>query len=565
MSQMLALRPYQAEGVEAVFGEWRRGVQRTALVWATGLGKTVGVAHIAARHLAENPGGRVLLLAHTTELVDQAISKMRSVAPGIRVGRVQASTNETLAKIVCASVQTLRSENRRRMIRDVSLVIVDEAHHAVASTYLAVLAHYGCMDGSGARAVGITATMMRGDDKALGAVWQSIAHEMTIGEGIAQGFLVRPRGLHVTVDDLDLSQVKVSRGDYNEGQLGQALEDSLAPQAIAKAVAEHAPDRKMILFAPTVSSAEVIGDALSASGRAVGLVHGALAPAERKRVLDAYRARETTILASCQLPTEGFDDPETDGVIFGRPTRSRGFYIQMAGRALRPYPGKTDALLLDVVGATVAHSLISGVTLFGDTPGKKPENTDSPEIGLEDPEELAPGQQDAREALGLRDGPLVTTEVDLFAGSPMAWLRTRAGVYFIEAGERYITIVPAAPRSAGAWLAHFRSGARTAGYDVRAISKKGPLVEQEIVGGVEDLSYAMAWAEGAVTPVEKSTATRERSWRARPPSEKLKALAERLRVYIPPGARMGEVSNMVSLVLASRRIDPLLQPWVTGR
>ena len=205
------------------------------------------------------------------------------------------------------------------------------------------------------------------------------------------------------------------------------------------------------------------------------------------------------------------------------------------------------------------------MTLFGDTPGEKAENTDSPEIGLEDPEELAPGQQDAQQALGLRDGPLVTTEVDLFAGSPMAWLRTRAGVYFIEAGERYITIVPAAPKRAADWLAHFSGGRRAAGYDVMAVAKKGPPAQQEIIGGVEDLAYAMAWAEGAVTPSEKSTATRERSWRARPPSEKLRALAERMRIFIPPGARMGEISNMVSLVLASKRIDPLLQPWVTGR
>jgi superfamily II DNA or RNA helicase len=567
---MLKLRLYQQDGVDAVFGEWRRGIRRTALVWATGLGKTVGFSHVAERHLQATPGGKVLALAHTTELVDQMISKFRSVMPAVRVGRVQANANETLAKIVCASVATLRSETRRRMIRGVTLVIVDEAHHAVASTYLQILEHYGCMDqpgwdGGTALTLGCTATMMRGDEKALGAVWQSIAHQVPIGQGIADGYLVRPRGLHVQVDDLDLARVKVAAGDYQSGALGQAIEDSLAPTAIAKAVAEHAADRKILLFAPTVSSATVIADALSASGRPAGLVHGAMPAGERKAALDALRADSRAVLANCSVLTEGFDEPSVDCVVIARPTRSPVLYRQMVGRALRPWPGKVDALLLDVVGATTQHSLITGVMLFGDKPEIAErvarDSLDDSDIGLEDPGELDCGQQDARQALGLADGPLVSTEVDLFAGSAMAWLRTHGGVFFVEAGERYIAILPAAPQRAQDWISVFGGQRPFVGYDVVSIPKRGMPVQRIIVRGVEDLSYAMAWAEGDISAVEKTTATKERHWRARPPSEKLRALAEKLRVYIPPGARMGEVSNMVSLVLASKRIDPLLQPW----
>ncbi len=574
---MLALRPYQAEGVDAVFSEWRRGIARTALVWATGLGKTVAFTSVARRHLEAVPHGKVLALAHTTELVDQMISKFASIAPGMRVGRVQANANETLAKIVCASVQTLRSEARRRMIRGVTLVIVDECHHAVASTYLAILRHYGCMeepgfDGSRAVTLGCTATMMRADDKALGAVWQSIAHHRGIAEGIRDGFLVRPTGLHVQVDDLDLSRVQISGGDYQAGQLGAAIENSMAPAAIAKAVAEHASSRKTLVFTPTVGAAEVVADALRASGRPVGVVHGGLAAGPRKAVLDEFRATPGAILANCMVLTEGFDHPEADCAVIARPTRSKGLYIQIAGRVLRPWPGKTDALLLDVVGASTQHSLMTGVSLFGDVPTETNKIKQTPDQDGESPEwdepveELAPGQQDARQALlGGWTGPLTATEVDLFAGSTMTWLRTRAGVFFIEAGERYLTILPASPQRAEQWLAHFNGSRPFLGYDVISITKKGQVQRRCIVAGVQDLAYAMAWAEGDISPVEKTTAARERSWRAKPPSDKMRLAAERNRVFIPPGARAGEVSNMLSLVFASRRLDPLVPSWALGR
>jgi superfamily II DNA or RNA helicase len=564
---VLPLRQYQGEGVAAVEDAWKHGVRRPAVVWPTGAGKTVGFAHLGARHLSANPRGRVLAIAHTTELLDQMMGKFRSVAPGYRVGRVQANANETLARIVCASVQTLRNPNRRRMIRDVSMIIIDEAHHAVAQSYLDVIEHYGGFVGAGqpgALVVGFTATMKRGDDLALGRVWQDVVHELAITDMIREGWLVRPVGLHVQVDDLDLSQVRTSRGDYREGDLGEALEQSLAPTAIAKAVAEHANDRKILLFAPTVSSAGVIADALRASGRSVGLIHGAMARADRQAALDAFRAWNghggggTQVLANCQILTEGFDEPSADCVVIARPTRSPVLYQQIAGRVLRPYPGKTDALLLDVVGATKVHSLVSGIELFGeDGEPKEPKTRNL--LEWEDPDELDGDQQDARRALlGGHDGPLIATEVDLFARSSMAWMRTRAGVYFLEGADRYIVIVPGAPRTADQWLAHFDG--RPAGFDVVSLYKTQSYTERVIVDGVADLQYAMAWADQDVSPGERTTAARDRSWRAKDPSKspKLMALAERLRLHVPPGARMGEVSTMVSVALATKRIDSWL-------
>lgn len=865
---MLSLRPYQREAIDAVTAAWRRGMVRPAEVLFTGAGKTVIFSHLSAEWLADNPGRRVLIIVHTQELLDQALQKLRSVAPGLRVGAVQAQRNETLARVIVATVQTLRSARRRAMIRDVGLVIVDECfpagtmvgdkriedlrtgdlvrswdeqtgrevlapvvqvmsrtpeslvwvdldddefvctpnhpvlttrgwvpagslqrgelvvsfvdanttphavrrvpesghvddaqqdqrldalgsgvlrrsvsgylgesrsvgahgedeprarvgadagqqsnvaagaagederdatgdqapagrawwqrgtdagaassiggvpgvadrgrrgaagwseavslqgghssssdeggrrggrgiplragaprlrpapgretrltrvadvqvlqpgrdgtyggvcsdglvynlevagthtyevargvvvhncHHAVATSYREVLSHFGVLGlapGEAARAVcvGYTATMTRADQLALGDIWQDVIYSRTIQDGIGDGFLVRPRGVHVQVDDLDLSKVRTSAGDYRDGDLGQAIEASMAPEAIAKAVTEHADQRKILLFAPTVSSAGTIADALSASGRSVGLIHGALPQTERKAVLSDYRAGNTQILANCMVLTEGFDEPAADCVVLARPTKSQGLYIQIAGRVLRPYPGKSDALILDVVGATKLHGLVAGIDLFGEAPKEPKDPSDEYQ---EDPDELDEGQQDARQALGV-DGPLVSTEVDLFAASSSRWLRTRAGVFFIPAGDRYIAILPSPPQTPEQWHDHFAGRGGLWGYDVVTMHKNQLRTEKAIVRAVPDLSYAMAWAEGDVTPSEKVTAAKGRSWQAAPPTKPMRRLAEQLRIYIPPGARQGEVSNMITLALATKRIDGHLPAYLRG-
>lgn len=576
---MLTLRPYQREAVDAVKGALAAGMRRPAVVLPTAAGKTVCFARLGEEFLSElgaagEQGGRVLVLAHTTELVDQAIKKFRGMAPGLRVGRVQANHNETLARVVVASVQTLRAEQRLRMLRNVRLIIVDECHHAVATSYRTILNWYGALGSdenrSGGRpavAVGFTATMMRADKLALGDVWQQVVYSKPIAEMIAEGWLVRPRGLHVEVNDLDLSAVKTSRGDYASGDLGEALEASMAPKAIARAVVEHAADRKIVVFTPTVSSSGVIADALIESGRDARVVSGAMPRAERESVLDWLRVTRRAIAVNCMVLSEGFDEPTVDCAVLARPTKSEGLYIQQAGRTLRPSPGKIDALLLDVVGASKVHSLITGIELFGEAP-KERDPKERPD-GWEDdenPDDLDDGQQDARQALlGGRDGPLVATEVDLFAGSPMAWLRTRAGVWFLAAGERYIAVLPGAPRSQDQWLQHF-SGQPYGftGYDVLALDKQGRQLGPPIASGVPDMSYAQAWAEGEVTPGEKATATKDRRWRAGPPSEKMGRFARSLGIQVMPGARAGEVSSMITLRLASQAIDAKLPAYVKG-
>lgn len=548
---MLTLRDYQTECVDAVEREWRDGRNRTAAVLPTGAGKTVMFAEIVRRHRAANPTRRALVIAHRRELIDQAASKIRDVAPDLGVGVVMAERNQVTAPVVVASVQTLggeRGERRRRMIRDVGLVVVDECHHAVASTYLDVLGHFGAMDGT-TPAVGVTATLSRGDEAALGDVWTSVAYQRDISWMITRGYLVRPRGIHVEVADLDLSRVKRSGGDYRDGDLGEAIENSMAPELIAKAWLEHAQTgagpRPTILFAPTVASAQIIGEALAGVGARVGHVNGAMGLSERRTALDGLRNGTIDIVTNCMVLTEGTDIPPVSCVIIARPTLHGGLFVQMAGRGLRLFPGKDDCLILDVVGATARHSLIAGIELFG-------EEIERAEVDP-DAEQLEDEPVDVDEAFGAlpevryQAGPLVATEVDLFHGSGSAWLRTHGGIWFLPAGERYIALLPSRTER-GHW-------------DVVAMHKTQRGSGRWVAVGVSDQGYAMAHAEGDVSPLELTTASRARSWRKMRPSDAQSRYARRLGIVITDDMSKGEASNLISVAEASWRIDPPLAGW----
>src|SRR5437870_2549701 len=365
----IKLRPYQSEGDAAVAAAHVRGVQRPAVVAATGAGKSVMIATRAQRYLREH-GGRALVLAHRIELIEQNAQELIDVAPGLNVGIVKASRNETRADVISASIQTLAGERRRQMIQDVSLVIIDECHRAAAPSYLTLLNHYGCYQEGGARAVGYTATMTRSDGKALGDVWQEIVYTRDIASLVRDGFLCRPRGLRVRVADFDPTKVKRkggAGGDYDDDAMGEALEQSLVPEKIAEAILEHARDRKIVLFAPTVHSAGVIRDALLDAGITAVAVSADTPPDERRALKADSEAGRVQVACNVELYTEGTNWPWIDCVVLASPTRHKGTFIQKAGRGLRTDPGKTDCLIMMIGGAAAGHSLMAPVELFGES------------------------------------------------------------------------------------------------------------------------------------------------------------------------------------------------------
>ena len=298
----------------------------------------------------------------------------------------------------------------------------------MAPTWRKALEDLGCWHET--PAAGFTATLSREDHRKLGDVWQSAFARYDILFGIEGGYLSDVRGKQVTVDGLDLATVAKTTTDYQEGALGEALIASGAGEHIAAAYVEHASDRPGVLFAPTVDSAHVFADDLNAAGIVTETITGTTPNDERLAIFHRHRTGDTQVLSNCMVLTEGWDSPHTSCAVIARPTQAPGLYVQMVGRVLRPYPGKADALVLDVVGVTATHALRS----IADLSKSKVEIRDDESLAEAVARQLA--EEEAERAGKPADavraaGALAAVEVDLFHRSTSVWLRTYGGIFFI--------------------------------------------------------------------------------------------------------------------------------------
>lgn len=318
-------------------------------------GKTTAFGEVARKSVQN--GKRVMVLAHRSELIDQAARRLSAMC-GVPAEIEKAESAYTYESPLCiASVQTLQG-GRLDALRDgwFDVLIIDEAHHSVSPSYRAVIDKLGCWT------LGVTATADRADRRGLAEVYDSIAYEYPLARAVAEGYLSPIKAKCVPLR-LDLSGVKVSNGDYQAGDLGAAIEPYL--DEIAAAMAEECAGRKTVCFLPLVSTAEKMADALGAAGLRAVCASGYDARDERAAKLSAFERGDYDVLCNALLVTEGYDCPEIDCVVMLRPTRSRAMYSQAVGRGTRIAPGKEDLLLLDFLWMTERHDLCRPASLLG--------------------------------------------------------------------------------------------------------------------------------------------------------------------------------------------------------
>lgn len=383
------LRGYQQRVEEAIFSAWDAGLLRPAISAATGGGKSVIFGSVARRHLHHHrDAGPVVLLAHRRELITQAAGHFSRANPDLRVAtvigspgpenstrRAKALSTWRRADVLVSTVQTLASRSTMAAFPDPSLIICDEAHHFAADMFKRVLTSLGAF--SGTRTLGVTATPFREDHRDFSDIFEAIVASIDISWLIThaddgaggerecapgQGYLVPPELRHLIVDGLDLSSVPTSMRsgavDFREAELAQAMQDSGAFDIVAEAVVTELAGIRSAIFAPTVASSRYLTERINALGGSCGHVDGTMSTPDRDRVIGDFRNNKITYLSNVGIIGEGFDIPEIGAVVLARPTKSRIFFRQAIGRALRPAPGKTKAIVLDVAGASDGHTLV---------------------------------------------------------------------------------------------------------------------------------------------------------------------------------------------------------------
>lgn len=339
----MILRDYQCAAVENLRAAFRSGKKRVILYSPTGSGKTVIGLDLIRRARLRN--ARVLFVCDRIELVRQASTQL--FRAGISHGIIQgANSCRVHEPVLVASIQTLT----KRGYPEADLIVIDEAHAAAGSrSYRELLEHFAALP-----IVGLTATpFSRGLGKAYdwGALFEHIVCAATIPGLIGHGHLVDVDIYAPTTPDL--TGVRIVAGEYQQDDLGKAVDKPTLVGDIVTHWKRLAPGKSTVCFATNIAHSRHIVEQFTAAGIAAEHLDCYTDDAERKAILDRVAQGVTTVVSNVAILAEGWDQPCVEVMICARPTRSLIRWIQMAGRILRPYAGKTGALILDHSGSAL--------------------------------------------------------------------------------------------------------------------------------------------------------------------------------------------------------------------
>ena len=357
---MYTLRPYQADSVKSVIHYFRKHQTPAVLVLPTGAGKSLVIAELA--RLAK---GRVLVLAHVKELVEQNHEKYEGYGLKGSIFSAGLGRKETDQQVVFASVQSV-VRNLDSFSNQFSLLVIDECHRVPDeknSSYQKVITHLR-ENNSGIKVLGLTATPYR-----LGMGWIYQYHtrgqvrseetrffrdcifELPIRYLLDEGFLTPARMIDAPVLSYDFSQLKpASTGRYKEAELDMVIEQSkrATPQIVDQIIHLAQDKLGIMVFAATVRHAqEILG--LLPEGEAA-IVIGDTPTLERDQIINDFKEHKIKFLVNVSVLTTGFDAPHVDLIAILRPTESISLYQQIVGRGLRLSPGKKECLVLDYAG-----------------------------------------------------------------------------------------------------------------------------------------------------------------------------------------------------------------------
>ncbi|MEX2187396.1 MAG: DEAD/DEAH box helicase family protein [Pirellulales bacterium] len=365
---MLTLRPYQEQTKQAVYDHLRQRDDNPCAVVPTAGGKTPIMASIC-KDAVGTWGGRVLVLAHVKELLEQTADKLRLVCPEIAFGVYSAGLKrrDTTHSVIVAGIQSVY---RRACELDVfDLIMVDEAHLIPVEgdgMYRQFLADAKVLNPN-VRIVGFTATPFRmktGPICTPDGFLNHICFEVGVRELIRDGFLC-PLITKAGINKADFDQLHVRGGEFVADEVENLMDDErLVTAACGETVGYTSDRRAVLIFASGIKHGEHIVRVLAEEhGVECGFVTGETPVKDRDAVLNRFRRGELKYLCNVNVLTTGFDVPHIDCVALVRPTMSPGLYYQMVGRGFRLHPGKANCLVLDFGGNVMRHGPVDNLTI----------------------------------------------------------------------------------------------------------------------------------------------------------------------------------------------------------
>lgn len=342
----MALFDYQEEMVKRVQNAFR-GHRSVMVQMPTGTGKTYLLAAVVGLFAQEE----VWIVAHRRELVSQIENAIERFYPSETVETIsRSSCCKPAESIKVMSIQWLSRHYREMKGRKPALIVVDEAHHAVANTYAEVLRTF-----PKAKVLGLTATPYRMSGQGFRSLFDVLLTSWSMERFIAEGRLSLYDYYSIRLESADQRLIdslkkRGSDGDYQLKEMTEVMDVRPSLERLCTTVMQYVPGKKGIVYAISIAHAEHIAEFYCDKGIHAVAISSKTPQDVRRRQIDWFKGGNIQVLVSVDLFSEGFDCPDVEFIQLARPTLSLSKYLQMVGRGLRVAKGKDYCVILDNVG-----------------------------------------------------------------------------------------------------------------------------------------------------------------------------------------------------------------------
>lgn len=351
-SDTTGLRPYQQQMKAEVYAFWDK-MDNLMLQMPTGTGKTIVftsvVSDIQRWCKVHSPESKILIVAHRKELITQASNKLRGVPHGIIMS---GKKQEMWHMVQVASIQTFMSRRNYETMRHYrfDFIIIDEAHHSIASGYQKLWEMY-----PHSKKLGVTATPWRMNHCGFRSLFSEIVLSKPIEWFVNEHYLSNYDYISIrrnsetqrAVNSIDRYGVD---GDYLESELSNVFDCDHIRAELYKSYKKFADGKKGIIYAIDRRHAANILDLYASHGVSIRMIDGTTPADERQSIIEDFKDGVVRVIVNVNIFSEGFDCPDIEFVQLARPTRSLTMYLQQVGRGLRISAGKEKSLILDNVG-----------------------------------------------------------------------------------------------------------------------------------------------------------------------------------------------------------------------